>query len=86
MSFEGEEVKSRNQAFWHKHLCFPRYLLWNTADSTMVRSWNGGVSNVREARFIKRLMIEFALNCPGERGISVGIVTFYNDQVRRIST
>eukprot|EP00555_Chaetoceros_dichaeta_P006839 CAMPEP_0198276122 /NCGR_PEP_ID=MMETSP1447-20131203/65141_1 /TAXON_ID=420782 /ORGANISM="Chaetoceros dichaeta, Strain CCMP1751" /LENGTH=1046 /DNA_ID=CAMNT_0043971043 /DNA_START=168 /DNA_END=3305 /DNA_ORIENTATION=- len=79
----GDAVIDRQPAVWHRHErgLFPPYLMWNISSGLVNRSANGGSSNRAEGNFIKRLCTVLSTQCMGERGISIGIIAFYNEQV-----
>jgi len=77
-----EKVKKRRRAIWHeKHEfpLFPPYLV--NVKGRCYRNSCGGNSNDVEATFITSLVCTFSSQFRGVKGISIGIITFYNDQV-----
>ena len=82
---ESDTLKARQAPLWYQHRCFPPYRIWNTGGNngdSMGKS--GSYSNKTEIKFITELLQEFR-RCYGHlQGISIGIITFYNDQVDKI--
>lgn len=76
-------VLNRDQRPWHRHDLFPPYLFWDF-NGEMKRGPNGGITNDDEALFVCRLMNKFKLEMQNVRDISIGIITFYNDQATLI--
>jgi superfamily I DNA and/or RNA helicase len=77
-------VRNRGPAAWHHHHAFPPYLFWNVGQGTMKRGNRGGYSNQIEANFLCALLKSFRAIMRGIRGISIGVISFYNDQVSLI--
>uniref|UniRef100_A0A7S4S262 Helicase ATP-binding domain-containing protein n=1 Tax=Ditylum brightwellii TaxID=49249 RepID=A0A7S4S262_9STRA len=77
----SSNVRGRGLATWSSHPCFPPYRFWNLNKGIMKRSAEGGVSNQDEYMFIRRLLNEFGILFNRVRPISIGIISFYNDQV-----
>jgi hypothetical protein len=50
----------------------------------MNRGNNGGISNSAEASFVVRLLKTFAHRYGNVRNISIGVISFYSEQVARI--
>lgn len=79
-------VRSRDQALWHQHICFPPFLVWNLEQGRMVRNVDGGTFNREEDSFILRKILRLFSQKFGQHPgiISIGIISFYNEQVRYI--
>ena len=76
-------VLNREKQSWYSHYAFPPYLFWNV-NGAMTRGPNGGITNDYEAVFTCRLLNDFRLAMPNVREVSIGIITFYNDQASLI--
>ncbi len=50
----------------------------------MNRGDNGGISNNAEANFVLRLLKKFAERYANVRNVSIGVISFYSEQVARI--
>ncbi len=81
----SESVKRRAPAIWHCHDAFPPYLFWDINRGTMKKGTSGGFSNAVEARFVHTLLRSFRNSMRGVRKISIGVISFYNDQVSHIN-
>ena len=77
-------VKNRDPALWHHHDAFPPYLFWNLG-GVMKRGKNGGLSNTAEAQFVYRLLSSLKRAFRNVREISIGVISFYNNQVSLIN-
>ena len=91
LSFYGNELvpsdslRLRSTPLWYKHPCFPPYLIWNTGDNNNdTLGKTGSYNNKTEMRFITDLLEEFRRFFGYQKGISISIITFYNDQVDAI--
>lgn len=83
----SDTVRNRGPAPWHLHSskAFPPYLFWNLGGN-MKRGKTGGLSNVVEADFVCRLLNAFKASMGNKvRNITIGIISFYNDQVSLIN-
>lgn len=81
----SDTLKVRQAPLWYHHRCFPPYLVWNTGDNISDSMGNSGsFSNRSEIKFILDLLKEFSKVYGHQQGISIGIITFYNDQVDKI--
>lgn len=67
---------------WKKHPCFPTLAFWNIPGKMTISS-RGGIANNDEATFItNNLLVNFsAILLRAQGKLSVGIITFYKDQV-----
>ena len=81
----SESVTRRGPAVWHHHTAFPPYLFWNVEGGVMKKGPTGGLSNSTEAQFVHTLLSSFQHAMRGVRNISIGVISFYNDQVSRIN-
>jgi len=79
----SECVKSREIAPWHQHTAFPPYLVWDLPAGKMEYR-NRGFRNIAEANFSIKLLYSFSNRFRGLRDLSIGIISFYNDQVSLI--
>jgi len=77
-------VQNRPAALWHHHYAFPPYVFWDVR-GIMTSSKNGGLNNLGEAVFVCRMLHAFSSTMPRVRDISIGIITFYNEQVALIN-
>ena len=81
----SDSLKTRRAPLWYQHPCFPPYLIWNTGDNNSdSKGKNGSYNNKTEIRFISDLLKEFRRIFGHQQGISIGIITFYSDQVDKI--
>jgi len=55
--------------------------VWDVNEGICHRSTHGETRNYAEANFIKKLLTTFSIQHCDVKGISIGIITFYNDQV-----
>lgn len=86
----SESVKNRLQPTWENHPCFPTICFWDTKRAGQ----NGGqdFTNTDESDFIlRRIMSTFVSKFSGatfadnpNNPISVGIISFYKDQVKSL--
>ena len=77
------KIEAQKNALWHKHTCFPPYLVWNLESRGMQRTRHGGIMNTAEISFIMRVLKKFRLQYSEINNLSIGIIAFYNEQVRR---
>jgi len=80
----SEEVLSRLCPPWYNHSLFPPYLFWNISNGRMSYQSNGTISNQTEINFIFRLLNKFVQEFNPNRKFTIGIISFYNEQVRLI--
>ena len=80
----SDSVHKRGPAIWHHHDAFPPYLFWSLGGA-MKRGRSGGLSNSEEANFVCKLLLAFKFAMSGVRDISIGVISFYNDQVSLIN-
>mmetsp|Transcript_14261 Transcript_14261/g.21959 ORF Transcript_14261/g.21959 Transcript_14261/m.21959 type:complete len:796 (+) Transcript_14261:1-2388(+) len=82
----SECVRDRDQALWHHHVCFPPFLVWNLEQGRMVRNADGGIFNREEDSFILRKILRLFSQRFGQHPgiITIGIISFYNEQVGNI--
>lgn len=79
-------VADRPPPPWYKHICFPPYLIWNV-NGRMCRSSDGrGLYNKNEDVFILEKILsllfhKFGRNSGKPKSVSIGIISFYNEQV-----
>ncbi len=76
------KIEAQKNALWHEHICFPPYLVWNLESRGMQRTRHGGIMNGAEINFIMRVLKKFRLQYSEVKNLSIGIIAFYNEQVR----
>ena len=78
-----DEVRDRRAPLWTRNPCFPTVCFWDLRSANMSSKSDGhGFKNADEANFImRRLLPAFAQECSSSGDITVGIITFYRDQV-----
>lgn len=77
-------VRNRGAAPWHCNYAFPPYVFWHIG-SIMNFSKNGGLSNISEAQFVCQVLRAFSCTMSHVKNISIGIISFYNEQVSLIN-
>ena len=78
-------VRNRSAKPWHHHHAFPPYLFWNNSGNMTSVQNGGGLLNKGEAQFVCDLLRAFSRVMLNTKDVSIGIISFYNEQVALIN-